>query len=769
MSNLVAVTTVVNALPNAPSASAVTVCVGEDAILSATGSGTGDLVFYDNTSTEVGRVTMAGNPNATFNAGALAAGNYVYYAAEDDATCESNLVAIGVTVNAAPAAPVVADATICADNTATLTATGIVNWYSDPGLTNRVSSNNTFTTATLSTTTDYYVTTVGTNGCASEADTVTVTVNPLPAIPTTTPDTVCEGSPAILTATGSGGTFNWYSDATGTTMVGTGATLALAVVNQSTTYYVNETDGATGCVSEMAMATVAVNSLPNPASASDIVICSGGDVILSATGSGVGDLVFYNSSNTEIGRFTMSVGNETGTHNAGPLAVGSYIFFVAEDAGNCLSNLQSIGVDVRQLPTAPSVFNDSPVCEGETIFLQASTVVGATYNWTGPGGFTSTLQNFSLNNVTTADAGIYDVAVTLDGCTSTPATTTVTVNARPVWSGTLVSNSPLCDLDALTITAPTVAGASYIWTGPNGFTSTTQNINIPSVTENDHQGFYSVVATDANNCTSLPLSTLVMITSLPDAGMATNNGPVCTGDQITLNVLDVFGATYSWTDPSGTVIATTSSHSFTASSVDAGTYTVVVTVDNCSSTYTTEVNVNAGPTLTTIPDTSTVMGTPIQLWATGGLIYDWSPPLGLENPNSSNPLFTPYQTGETIYDVTAYDANGCQSPVQQVSIKVDAPSASDLKLVDLFTPNGDGVNDTWTVGFLQDPGISEHTVQIMSRGGMEVLNTQNYQNDWDGTYNGMNLPDGTYWYIIRFTSASTGQQETIRGAVTIKR
>jgi len=773
MSNIVAVTAVVNALPGTPSAGSVTVCEGQDAILSATGSGTGDLVFYDNTMTEVGRVTMAGNPNATFNAGTLAAGNYLYYASEDNGTCESTMAAIGVTVNALPAAPVVAGTTICAGTTATLTATGSVSWYSDGALTNMVSSNNSFTTMMLSVTTDYYVVATGANGCTSGADTVTVTVDPLPATPTTTPDTICEGSSGTLVATGSGGTLNWYSDATGTTMVGTGASLMLPVVNQTTTYYVNETDATTGCVSAMAMATIVVNSLPNPPSASDVTICSGADVILSATGSGTGDLVFYDNTNTEIARFTMSVGNETGTHNAGALAVGNYVYFVAEDAGNCLSNLQSINVEVKQLPAAPTAFNDSPVCEGEMVFLQASTVIGATYGWTGPNGFSSTLQNFSLNNVTTAQAGTYDVAVTLDGCTSTNGSTTVTINARPVLAGALVSNSPLCDLDALTITAPTVAGGSYLWTGPNGFAATTQNVSIPTVTENDHQGFYSVVVTDNTTlCASLPLSTLVMITGLPDAGMAINNSPVCSGGQVTLTVQDVFGATYEWLDPSGTSVATSSSHTFTLNPIDTGTYTVVVTVNNCSSSYTTSVSIYDAPVLTSIPDTSTTMGTPLQLWAAGGIIYEWNPSMGLDNPNSSTPLFTPYQLGNMTYDVRTWDANGCTTS-KKVNIQVNPAPLSQLQIVDLITPNGDGVNDFWTVGFLQDPAIVSHTVQIMSRGGMEVLNSTDYQSDWNGkNMNGKDLPDGTYWYIIRFDiQDATGvvTNEVIKGAVTIKR
>jgi gliding motility-associated-like protein len=763
LSPIVAVTAVVNAVANTPSTTAVTVCDGQDVILSATGSGTGDLVFYDNASVEIGRVTMAGNPNATLNIGSLAAGNYVYYAAEDNGTCPSGLVAIGVTVNTLPAAPAVADVSICSGTTASLSAASSVNWYSDAALTNLVLISSNFTTGVLTTTTDYYVVTTDANGCSSISDTVTVTVDPLPATPTTMSDTTCEGNAATLMATGSGGTLNWYSDATGTTMIATGGTLNLSIVNQTTTYYVNETDATTGCVSTMGMATVVVNPNPNSPSASSIVICSGSDVILTATGSGTGDLVFYDNTSTEIGRFTMSVANATGTLNLGSLAVGNYVYFVAEDAGDCVSTLTSINVEVRQLPAAPTAFNDSPVCEGESVFVQANTIVGGNYSWTGPNGFSTTLQNFSLNNVTTAQAGIYNVAVTLNGCTSTSTPTNVTINARPVLSP-LVSNSPLCELDDLSITTTAVAGATYAWTGPTGFATTTQDVNIPNVLEADHQGFYTLVATDANGCASLPLSTLVMITDLPDAGLASNNGPVCIGEELKLNVQDVFGATYAWSGPNG-YTSTSRTPILNVVAADTGTYTVVVTVNNCSSTYTTEVEISPTPTIVAMPDTTITIGTLLELSVTGGVTYLWSPATYLNNPTIPNPIFTAPGIGAYTYLVTGYNVFGCAGVSQKVEITVDPPAIEDIRIVDLFTPNGDGVNDYWPVDFLQDPAIGPYTLQIITRGGMEVLNTQNYQNDWYGTYNGKNLPDGTYWYIIRLEN----DESIIKGAVTIKR
>ena len=83
-----------------------------------------------------------------------------------------------------------------------------------------------------------------------------------------------------------------------------------------------------------------------------------------------------------------------------------------------------------------------------TLLLTASTVGGATYQWSGPNSFSSTNQNPSIENADANAAGIYSVTATVGGCVSTAATTTVTINP-PVT--TTISNGP----EGITITWPT--------------------------------------------------------------------------------------------------------------------------------------------------------------------------------------------------------------------------------------------------------------------------------------------------------------------------
>ena len=186
---------------------------------------------------------------------------------------------------------------------------------------------------------------------------------------------------------------------------------------------------------------------------------------------------------------------------------------------------------------------------------------------------------------------------------------------------------------------------------------------------------------------------------------------------------------------------------------------MVITVDGCATDPTlTSAAVNANPIVTAIASsTNLYQAETVQLIATGGLTYSWTPALDLNNSFSINPIASP-PVGTTTYTVTATDVNGCTGTA---SVTVEVDPQTQIEVVDLFTPNGDGVNDTWTINFLDNVG--NYALKIYSRDGTEIYETNNYTNDWDGTYKGNDLPEGTYWYIIK---ADNG---LFRGAVTLKR
>lgn len=164
-----------------------------------------------------------------------------------------------------------------------------------------------------------------------------------------------------------------------------------------------------------------------------------------------------------------------------------------ELCGNCLT------------PPTPVIGSNSPVCAGDTLKLTASTIPNATFQWTGPNGFSSTLQNPKLPNSTSAEAGIYSLTASVSGCNSAATSVFVSVNLLPVSTFTYLPN-PIPLNQNITF-SPATSGAAYSWTFQSGTpaTSTVQN----PVVQWTSTGTYSVSLTvTQNGCSSSTTSTV---------------------------------------------------------------------------------------------------------------------------------------------------------------------------------------------------------------------------------------------------------------------
>ena len=154
-------------------------------------------------------------------------------------------------------------------------------------------------------------------------------------------------------------------------------------------------------------------------------------------------------------------------------------------------------LDVNNIPETPVVSDNGPLCEGETLNLFTATETEGIYNWTGPDGFTSTLQNPTIANVTSAASGTYLVTVTVSGCTSETGSTSVEINSMP---------------SAITGSNYTMAGSSTILTSSpaGGFWSS----SVPSVAEiNSSSGEVRGMATGLSVITyTLPTGCSVTMT-----------------------------------------------------------------------------------------------------------------------------------------------------------------------------------------------------------------------------------------------------------------
>jgi hypothetical protein len=150
-------------------------------------------------------------------------------------------------------------------------------------------------------------------------------------------------------------------------------------------------------------------------------------------------------------------------------------------------------------PASPTAGNNGPICSGDTLKLSASNVAGVSYSWSGPNGFTSSLQNPVIPNADTLYAGKYAVSVTAKNCSSSPVYTNAVITPLPDPS---FSFSPLIpDSAESVIFTPATNWLTYNWTFQNGNPASSSAQN-PSVVWNSKGTFNISLTITDNNCSA---------------------------------------------------------------------------------------------------------------------------------------------------------------------------------------------------------------------------------------------------------------------------
>ncbi|MCD6068617.1 MAG: hypothetical protein K0S33_3443, partial [Bacteroidetes bacterium] len=650
---------VVNTTPATPAPSSNTpVCTGNTinlstpAVAGATYSWTGPNSF----------ASSVQNPSIT-NATVAMAGTYSVTVTTNG--CTSAVGTTAVVVNATPATPAASSNTpVCTGNTINLSTPAVAGaTYSWTGPNSFASSvqNPSITNAAVAMAGTYSVT-VTTNGCTSAVGTTAVVVNATPATPAASSNTpVC----------------------TGNTISVQNPSRTNATVVMAGTYSVTVTTN--GCTSAVGTTAVVVNATPAmPTASSNTPVCTGNTINLS-TPAVAGATYSWTGPNS----FASAVQNPAIT-NATVAMAGTYSVTVTTNG--CTSAIGTTAVVVNTTPATPTASSNTPVCTGNTINLSTPAVAGATYSWTGPNSFASSVQNPSITNATVAMAGTYSVTVTTNGCTSAFGTTAVVVNTTPA-TPTASSNTPVCTGNTINLSTPAVAGATYSWTGPSAFASALQNPTRPNATV-AMAGTYSVTVT-TNGCTSAVGTTAVVVNATPATPAASSNTPVCTGNTINLSTPAVAGATYSWTGPNSYASSVQNPSITNATIAMAGTYSVTVTTNGCTSAVgTTAVVINAVPATPTASSNSPVCpGLTVNLStpAVAGATYSWTGPnafaSSVQNPSITNATAAMAGT----YSVTV-TTNGCTSVAGTTAVVISCAPVADNDNGGTLTE--DGTNGT---------------------------------------------------------------------------
>ncbi|HET7433613.1 MAG TPA: hypothetical protein VFN10_02750, partial [Thermoanaerobaculia bacterium] len=529
-----------------------------------------------------------------------------------------------VGVNPRPAKPSISasgSTSLCQGSSVTLSApSGYSSYLWSTGATTR--------SIVVSQAGSYSVAVTDSNGCTSDSsDATVVTVNPLPDATVTAngPTTFCAGGNVTLSAADGAASYLWNN----------GATTRDITVASTGSYYVVATSAA-GCSRTSTTTAVTVNPLPTATltAAGATTFCQGGSVTLNASGGGT---YLWNTGATT----SSIVVTQSGTYGV-----------TVTNANGCSATPAPITVTVNPLPAAPAITANGPTtfCAGGSVVLTASSGYSA-YRW-NTGATTQSITVSSSGNYTVTGTGA-------NGCTATSTATSVTALAQPVIGSWGNTGNVCWSNTGYVAQVQQVAGWTYAWTLTGATITSGQGtyritFNPDATATNIH---VSVVATDANGCTSAPRVWDIAVTN-PDATI-TASGPTsfCQGGTVTLTA--AAGYTYLWSTGATTRSITVA---------NSGTYTVRV-----SSTTNTGCSKLSDPVVVTVsqPTTPTISASGATTFCEGGSVTLTSSPSAsyLWSNGATTQSITVNASGS--YTVTTTDANGCSATSAAKAVTVN--------------------------------------------------------------------------------------------------
>jgi gliding motility-associated-like protein len=422
---------------------------------------------------------------------------------------------------------------------------------------------------------------------------------------------------------------------------------------------------------------------------------------------------------------------------------GEYIVEVTDTNGCTVTDTIIVGDKPPVVATAVTTpTNCNGNCNG-AINLSITGEEPFLINWTGPNGFTSADED-----LVALCAGDYIVSINDgNGCSFTDTLSITAPNAVVIAID--ANNAATCSASNGNIDISATGGSntySYSWTGPNGFTSTSQDITGLA------EGCYTVTVTDAGGCSTTQticvgsVSNLVMATVPVNVSCnGLNNGSACA---------NVTGATapvsYLWSNGANTQCA---------DSLAPGTYVVQVTDANGCSATDTIVITEPDPIVVAadIPvypngyNISVANGSDgsIDLTVTGGVLpYQYSWDIATIDSTSEDLQNLSCDT----FTVTITDANGCAITEEYV---LTCPPV--IELPTGFSPgNMDGLNDYYVIHGIET--FTDNKFTVFNRWGQVIYEKEGYANDWAGTnFQGRLMPDGVYFVLFTVNVPNQGE------------
>ncbi len=774
------------AIPAAPVAGTdAAYCEGDPMIdMTATAGSGGTLTWYDD-----GALTNVVGSGTTLSPIAQN-GTTVYYVTETVAGCESPSTQITITINALPVAPVAGtSATYCdgnpiSDLTATAGSGGTLNWYNDAGLTNNVGSGAVLSPNPAVGNYTYYVTETVV-GCEGPATAITIDINPTPSFAVSATDpTTCGGTEGTITISGLTPSTAYditYSDngtTVGPTSMNSDPSGDVVITGLDAGTYDNITVSILGCgtVDPGVYTLTDPNAPVYTVATTSPTSCGGtdGTITISGLTPSTAYDISYTDNGTVVGPTSMNsdpsgdviiTGLDAGTYDNIIVSIFScstadpVVYTLTDPNGPLYTIATSNPTTCGGTDGSITISGLTPAMSYNVAYDDDGTTVGPTAIVTDGAG---EIVIAGLNAGTYANITIENL-----GCATTEVGPYVLTDPSATVAPNAGTDSTYCTGQTLVDLTVSGTGGTYNWYDD---VTLVNNIGAGStITPGSTVGTTTYYVTETiAGCESLADSVVITVVALPSVPIVTTDTIYCPGDVIVDVTATGTGGIINWYDDASLTnnVGTGSTYTPSAAPGTQVLYVVEVDTNGCVSLAdSVTIHVSSGPIASFSPTPSSG-NVPLDVYfdntSMGGVSYSWD--LGDNNTSTDfDPNYIYTVVGDYTVWLVAYDSLGC---TDTTSVIITVEGESVLIIPNVFTPNGDGVNDVFTPS---GTNITDVTGAIYNRWGQLIYSWNGLLTGWDGrTVAGSLASEGTYYYIIEAQGAD-GEVHHAEGPLLLAR
>ncbi|MBK6834922.1 MAG: VCBS repeat-containing protein [Bacteroidetes bacterium] len=763
--NAQTVTVTVNPKPVMTSATSTSVCSGTALSFPLTSGAVSTFSWLTSINSNVTGETTTATVGSTLNntlASSLTTATTVVYTVTPTGTagsCVGTAQTITVTVNPKPVMTSATSTSVCSGTALNFALTsGVASTYSwltsaNTNVTGETTTatvgstlNNTLVSSlTTATTLVYTITPTSTTGnCAGTAQTLTVTVNPLPVMTSSTSTSVCSDVALNFSLTsGAAASYSWLTtNNANTTGESTTAQIFSSINNTLTStaitattliYTVTPTGTAGSCVGAAQTVTVTVNPKPVMTSATSTSVCSDAALSFPLTSGAASTYSWLTSANANVTgeTTTATVGSTLNNTLVSSLTTATTVVYTITPtgtAGSCVGTAQTVTVTVNPKPVMTSATSTS-VCSATALSFPLTSGAASTYSWltsananvsgeTTTATVGSTLNNTLVSSLTTATTVVYTITPTgtSGSCVGAAQTVTVTVNPKPIM--TSATTYSVCSGVAMSFPLTSGAAATYSWLTSDNVNTTGESVLPQSGSTLNNTINHTLTTAPILVYTVTPTGTAgacvgnaqnVTVTVNPKATMTSaTTKTICSGSSVALGLTSNLTSTYQWvaasnanvggesiTTQSGATINNVLTNTLTAAQNITYTVTPTTSLGCVSNTQTVTITIDpqpttaaAGPDQTACTSTALLNGN-LPTVGTGVWTQVSGPAASITNANLYNTTISALINTNTVVMQWTISNGVCSNSTDQISVTYNTAAVECLINSDFFADNSD--------------------------------------------------------------------------------